>query len=170
MPNQAIDPPNVATTAHDVSRREWLTEPTLLQGPDGQYSLSTGSDQCASLEIQLKLLTGQQSVSDAREFSKDKPARMLFRGMASAPAVRSLEEILWHERRLSVATLSHRLWNEESDSAEQATVLLLRLGAAARQTADGFPLVPHRLHLLTRLPSGMRVCITAPSIFIESRR
>ena len=159
MPNQAIDPPNVATTAHDVSRREWLTEPTLLQGPDGQCSLSTDSDQCASLEIPLKLLTGQQSVSEAREFSKDKPARMLFRGLASAPAVRSLEEILWHERRLSVATLSHRLWNEESDSAEQATVLLLRLGAAARQTADGFPLVPHRLHLLTRLPSGMRVCI-----------
>ena len=173
MPNRAIDPPASLTTADDVSSREWLTQPTLLQGEDGQSCLSTSIEQCANLESSLALLTGKQTVSESREFSKDKPARMLFHGLASAPTVRSLEEILWSERRLSVATLSHRLWNQESDAAEQATVLLLRLGAAARETADGFPLIPHRLHLLTRLPSGMRVCInkacTGPKALHYSR-
>ncbi len=159
MPSRAIDPPAEVTIADEVASREWLTEPTLLQGADGQSCLSTSNEQCAHLESPLTLLTGRKTVSDSRAFAKDKAARMLFQGLASAPTVRTLEEILWSERRLSVASLSHRLWNLESDMAEQATVLLLRLGAAARETADGFPLIPHRLHLLTRLPSGMRVCI-----------
>lgn len=159
MPGVAIDPPADTVTAEQVAAQEWLTEPTLLQGDDGQSHLSTSREQCTQLEAPLTLLTSRQTVADARDSARDNPARLLLHALASAPIARALEEILWSERRLSLALLSRRLWNSESEAAEQATVLLLRLGAAARATAEGFPLIPHRLHLLTRLPSAMRVCI-----------
>jgi DEAD/DEAH box helicase domain-containing protein len=161
MPVNAIDPPAGVVTAEEFASREWLTEPTLLQGVDGQSQLSTSREQCAHLEGPLSLLTGRKTIADSREFAREQPARMLFRALAAAPITRVLEEILWSERRLSLASLSRLLWNSESEVAARATVVLLRLGAAARATADGFPLIPHRLHLLTRLPSAMRVCINS---------
>ncbi len=51
----------------------------------------------------------------------------------------------------------------------RATLALLTLAAAARDTVEQHPLVPHRLHVLTRGPEGLSVCLS-PKCPPEERR
>lgn len=66
----------------------------------------------------------------------------------------------------SLDALSRELWSNSDWSAQNATILLLRLTTSARSEPDVAPLVPHRLHCLVRAPEGLSVCInpacTAP--------
>jgi hypothetical protein len=78
-----------------------------------------------------------------------------------------MQEILGDRERLRLADLARELWGEESKHALRATVSLLQVGAAARRAPQAYPLVPHRLHLTARAPSGLTVCLnpecTGPS-------
>ena len=170
VPDFRIDPPEKHPDPQQIKAANWLSEPTLLQQDEGQTQFSKSRTECQSLETSLQLLTGRETLVDAVAFAEDAPARMLFRALSSAPVVRQLEEVLWNDRRLAIKDLSRKLWTDESDAAIAATILLLQLGAAARKTTVGFPLIPHRLHLLTRLPSGMRLCINGHCSGPETRR
>jgi hypothetical protein len=52
-----------------------------------------------------------------------------------------------------------KLWHEETKAANEATILLLRLTAAARLHPNESPLIPHRLHFLVRAPQGLSACL-----------
>jgi len=60
---------------------------------------------------------------------------------------------------LSIAELAEEMWGDQGDAFRKATVLLLRLTAAARQKPTDWPLIPHRLHVLFRSPHGLSACL-----------
>jgi len=90
------------------------------------------------------------------------PAQFLYTALQQAPLVQFMASLL-SERNgniLSVDELSNELFPEQDgQQARSATILLLRLAAAARMRACDLPLVPHRLHLLVRAPEGLSVCL-----------
>ncbi len=138
---------------------DWLSEATIRSDENGQVKLAANAAQCDALLEPLGLLTSRESVVAARQLAEDKPARMLHLSLAAAPLVRRLETVLWEKPRLRLNSLAAELWGSDVPRSETATIELLRLSAAARQSIDEQPLVPHRLHVLTRLPSEMRACL-----------
>jgi hypothetical protein len=90
------------------------------------------------------------------------PARFLFSVLREAPLVGKISEILSSEKGniLSLDELSIRLFPDgTTQQARNATILLLRLAAAARMRGCDLPLIPHRLHFLVRAPEGFSVCL-----------
>ena len=70
-----------------------------------------------------------------------------------------LSSILYEKKHLCMSELAKTLWNRDDDAALQATRRVLQLSASARQVADEFPLVPHRLHVQARGSSRISVCL-----------
>jgi hypothetical protein len=60
---------------------------------------------------------------------------------------------------LSMDELTRDLWGDATNVTRAATILLLRLAAAARLEPNVSPLIPHRLHFLVRAPQGLSVCL-----------
>lgn len=152
-------PPSVPPTPTQVVEADWLSDATIRSDENGQVKLAANAAQCDALLEPLGLLTSRESVVAARQLAEDKPARMLHLSLAAAPLVRRLETVLWEKPRLRLNSLAAELWGRDVPRSETATIELLRLSAAARQSIDEQPLVPHRLHVLTRLPSEMRACL-----------
>jgi hypothetical protein len=160
---EAIPPATVPTPA-DLAG-PLLTAKTLE--PDlatGKPRLVTDVAACAALRSRLAALT------DAPASGENRPAALLAETLAHAPQIHRAQGILADRERLRLADLAHELWDKESQEALQATVNLLQVGAAARRTPQEYPLVPHRLHLTARAPSGLTVCLsrecTGPAVDI----
>jgi DEAD/DEAH box helicase domain-containing protein len=75
--------------------------------------------------------------------------------------IHRLENIRWERKRLPLRALTAALWEENSDVAIRATILLLQLAASARCQPTDYPLVPHRIHLLARPSDGLVVCLNS---------
>lgn len=159
MPDVPEAPPLISPTPSQIVGSLRLNEATLQMEDDGRVRLAKSVAQCDSLLSPLSLLSDRESVTSARQVSDDKSARMLHAALATAPLVRRLESVLWNQPRLPLAKLAEELWGHDVPHAEAATIEVLRVSAAARQSIDEQPLVPHRLHVLTRLPSEMRACL-----------
>ena len=67
--------------------------------------------------------------------------------------------MLWHRKHFRVAELAKEIWGESSTEHIEAATVLLRLGSLARLSINEYPLLPHRLHLMTRPPAGMVLCL-----------
>ena len=163
-------PPAEPPTTTSLAKTVWLTKATIHLDVDGNLRLAKEPQQCDALAQPLRLLVGDEVVAAARESSQNFPARMLHAALARAPLVRRLETTLLNEPRLQLQSLASALWGSDTDQSEAATVELLRLSATARQSIDEQPLVPHRLHVLTRLPSEMRACLNPKYSGPESLR
>lgn len=89
------------------------------------------------------------------------PARLLWEALTQIPAVGRLQNALFDAPRKPVAELAKEVWGDEIDETTRAraTIRLLSLCASARQSAQSYPLVPHRLHLVARAPLGLSVCL-----------
>ena len=159
VPDVSESPPSVPTTPSGIAERRWLAEATIQQADEGHVELAQSAIQCDALIEPLSHLSSREAVLAARHLAEDKPARMLHSTLATAPLVRRLESVLWEKKRLPLTSLAGELWGSETPDSQTATVELLRLSAAARRSIDEQPLVPHRLHVLTRLPSEMRACL-----------
>jgi hypothetical protein len=132
-----------------------LTAKTLEPDPaTGKPRLVTDPHACAELQSRLAALTAVPASTE------DRPAALLAHTLAHAPLIHRTQEILDGRERLRLAELVHELWGEESEQTLHATVNLLQVGAAARRSPHDYPLVPHRLHLTARAPSGMTVCLS----------
>ena len=118
---------------------------TFIDDPAGSQQLAAG----------LGMLTAATEATEAQ------PARLLHRLLATAPKLHELEDILWHQRRLSLRQLARALWDSDDATAERATVRLLQLSASARREPHDRPLVAHRIHVLTRAADGLHVCLDA---------
>jgi Lhr-like helicase len=141
IPEQLVAPP--------------LTTRTLEPDPaTGRVRLVTDSTAAAALRSRLAALTGAPASDEVR------PAALLADTLVHAPLIHRCQEILASQERLRLKDLTRELWAIESPDAVKATVNLLQVGAAARRTPDTYPLVPHRLHLTARAPSGLVVCLS----------
>ena len=167
IPDGLESPPAVSPTPDQIMEAAWLSEATIQLNEDGKAQLAENAAQCDLLAEPLSLLASRESVAAARQSAENLPARMLHATLAAAPLVRRLETVLWDQPRLRLQALAVELWGSNAPASEAATIELLRLSAAARRSIDEQPLVPHRLHVLTRLPSAMRACLnpncTGPS-------
>lgn len=170
IPAGLESPPSVPPTPDQIVEADWLSEATIRLDEDGRVQLAENATQCDALFEPLSLLASRESVIAARQSAKDLPARMLHGALAAAPLVRRLETVLWDQKRMRLQSLTAALWGDDSNYGEAATIELLRLSAAARQSIDEQPLVPHRLHVLTRLPSEMRACLNPDCTGPESLR
>jgi DEAD/DEAH box helicase domain-containing protein len=150
-------PPDVT----QIDQHPWLNQPTLAMDQAGTPELVTNSALAAELSEQLPLLVSQVAVAHAQQVAANQPARLLYHALGRAPLLHRLSEILWQQKRLPLASLSTQLWGSAKLAALRATISLLQMGAAARQTVNSYPLIPHRLHLLARPTDGLVVCLNA---------
>ena len=90
--------------------------------------------------------------------------------LQQVPLVRHLMEVIHDTDLLSIGDLARELWNDDTRTTNEATILVLRLAAAARLRPNESPLIPHRLHYLVRAPQGLSACLnpacTGPSQFL----
>lgn len=161
MPDLVESLPIHRAQPEEISHTTWLSEPTIRRDEMGNPLLAESSRQCELLNAVLGLLTSGAAVSAAQQAAMNCPARLLHASLAVSPIVRRLEEILWNRRRLRLDVLASELWGQESTCANAATIELLRLSAAARLDVNDHPLIPHRLHILTRLSSGIHTCLNS---------
>lgn len=163
-------PPEQPAAAAELARAakdeiETLTEESLLVEGNEQAVEALGGV--------ASLLASSAAVRRARREYPGTPARFLHATLREAPLTRRMASILTVERRnvLSLEDLASRLFEGRCDEDERnATILLLRLAAAARLRASDLPLVPHRLHLLVRAPEGLAICLNPRCSGPERRR
>ena len=107
----------------------------------------------------ISLLLAEGIVSEAVLLARGNPARFLKSSLEQVPIVRRLAGLIHSRELLSVDELAGELWGEATVVTRKATILLLRMTAAARFQPGESPLVPHRLHFLVRAPEGLSACL-----------
>lgn len=153
--------PEVAMGAGDRgAERDVLAavgELATLELHEGELRFREDPAACGALDKQL----GPCVAPSIRHALRDEtsPARWLARALPSLASTSVLLEHLWSHRRLRLAELSEHLFGDAEPPSMKATQRLLSLCAAARSIDGAAPLVPHRLHILTRGPGGMQVCL-----------
>lgn len=149
-----IIPPATTPTAAELAAPP-LKAKTLEPDPaTGKPQLVTDAKACEELRTRLVALTAASAAAENR------PAALLADTLEHAPLVHRTQAILAERERLRLADLARELWGEENPETLKATVNLLQVGAAARRSPHAYPLVPHRLHLTARAPSGLTVCLS----------
>ena len=143
--------------------------PTLTLDPDGQTRLAVADDDgpVRRLAEAVSPLVDAAHVEAARRRHPRTPAAFLHEALAAAPAVQAMARVLYDKQRMPARDVADEVWGDTSADAVRATMALLNLTAAARQSAGDYPLIPHRIHLLVRSPQGLVVCMnggcTAPA-------
>lgn len=110
----------------------------------------------------IKLIVSGDTVKRGLKKYPSTPARFLHAVLNEAPLIRKLAEILSKQKGniLSLEELARLIFpDENSQMTRNATILLLRFAAAARENEFDLPLVPHRLHFLVRATEGLSVCL-----------
>ncbi len=132
--------------------------------PDGMLADDAPADEMTSLRKIVSLLVPKDTMEMAITSHPTVPARFLYKSLRQAPLVRRLAGLLLtgDRRVLNIDSLAEQLFPRAArPNSRAATVLLLRLSAAARDSAGDMPLIPHRLHFLVRAPGGLSVCLNA---------
>ncbi|MHB8874245.1 MAG: DEAD/DEAH box helicase, partial [Myxococcaceae bacterium] len=159
-------PPAKAASASAVAQMGARIPQTLAEGADGTQLVADAAG-CDRLMADLSGLVAEDVVRAARREAADHPARLLLRALSAAPRVHALVDALSKGATsrtppapLNLATLAAVIFPGEPEaSAVDAAIVLLHLAAVARAKANEFPLVPHRLHLFVRAPSGISICL-----------
>jgi hypothetical protein len=107
----------------------------------------------------LSTLLPDDVVSSAEASANRILAPFLHISLEQVPLVRRLMELVYENDLLSIGDLTRGLWSDDTTAANEATILLLRLAAAARLRPNESPLIPHRLHFLVRAPQGLSACL-----------
>jgi len=154
-------PPLHLPSAATIAERSWLTGPTIELDTQSEATFAVNPLMCQTLTRNLMLLVDEQIVKEAVRRSENKPAVLLYHAFGRSPLLHQLEAILWEYKRLSLSDLAQRVWQSSDEDAMRATMLLLQMGAAARQTVTDYPLLPNRIHLLARPTDGLVVCLNS---------
>lgn len=136
---------------------EYAALDLVTLGPDGDFAESddkiiTGLRQMTALLLREELST---HIQDAGRLI----GPFLYCTLERVPIIRLLMELIYAADVLSLTELARQLWGIDGAAEREATILLLRLAAAARLKANETPLIPHRLHFLVRAPDGLSVCL-----------
>jgi len=149
----AVASPAADPTAKEIAELHWPDGATLT--PEGD--LVEDASLCDLLRAALHCLVDRRTIPQ----SETLPAKLLHTTLSHAPLGHKLESLLWEDRTsksLTLTTLSELLFGDQ-EHRERATAILLRLAAQARQHRDGYPIVPHKIHLLARGPEGFSICL-----------
>lgn len=153
------EPPASAPSAETIANADLPDYPAVVEGADGVQTLAEIDDaQRQRLTDALSPLTSQSAIADIPAGER-RPAAILHRALAKSPLVHELQGELWREKHVRLDKLGAALFGGASMRSAQAAAALLRLAASARTEPNSYPLVPHRLHLLTRPTDGMTVCL-----------
>lgn len=157
----------------DVLLEEWLAGPTIRLSAAGDPVFALESTDVAAVQKladHMPALVSQSAVKLARQQEPQQgAAHFLYDTLRLSPLVQRLGILLAERGRMTLSGIAYELW--EGDNGEvacQATAQLLRLAAAARRELDQYPLIPHRLHVLTRQPQGITVCLNSSCTADES--
>ena len=156
---EAPAPPATSPSASNLAPSAGIAVQTLTS--EGKFSSCT-PEEYADLRRSVRLLISDTAVKEASEKFPDKPGPFLWAALSRAPLMRRLAlKLAEQEGALSLKGLAQDLFYGDDETAQSATVALLRLAASARSEARLSPLVPHRLHLLARAPNGLCVCLNS---------
>ena len=114
-----------------------------------------------SLKCVLACLAPSSVVETAQIESAGRLGPFLRRVLERVPVMARLREIVHRSDLLSFGDLSESLWGNRGEDSDRATVLLLRMAAAARLDPSESPLIPHRLHVLFRAAQGLSACLNS---------
>lgn len=150
--------PVVDPTAVDLDGESWLARATLVAGagPDPRPEFARDPSQCETLRRRLPALTAAPAPE-----AEDRPAVLLAVTLAHAPKVHQVQEILFKKGYLRLDDLATELWGAADATSRRATTALLQLSASARVEPQGYPLIPHRLHVQARPAFGLSACLNA---------
>lgn len=140
---------------------EWNFGPTIEETPGRPEvaQLRVDVEQCSLLERQIYSLVDAGSIDGAIKTAEGRPARFLYRALRRSQIFKRLSEILWNSRHIELSELAEELWGRSDKETLAATIIMLRLGASARDGAGDLPLVPHRIHLLAKGNDALHVCL-----------
>ena len=154
-----IEPPSDNPTAETVARIDWLHGPTVVEHADRSHELAPADkDVCEELRQRLTSIVSGAFIAglDPNEF---RPAMILYETLGKSPLIHRLQEVLWNRKHIPLDELGFELFGAHSENATNAAAALLHLAASARNSPKSHPLVPHRLHVLTRPTDGLTVCM-----------
>lgn len=89
------------------------------------------------------------------------PAKWLHHSLAKAPALALLANTLFDNGAQKLDDLAILVFGAGGmlEEKRRALTVLLQLAASARAEVTGYPLLPHRIHLLVRPPVGISACV-----------
>jgi DEAD/DEAH box helicase domain-containing protein len=154
-------PPKIMPSFTRIVERQWLNQPTIELDGQSKPKLVENVDLCDTLSENLALLVDETIVQKARPHVEDKPAILLHAILRYSPLLHRIESIFWERQRLPLRDLAKQLWGTTDNDAIQATVILLQVGASARQHVSDYPLLPHRIHVLARPTDGLVLCLNS---------
>ena len=157
--NDACASPETSPSAADLAPSAGIALQTLT--PDGEFAACTPKEHEELCRAVRPLIAGA-ALEDAGKKFPDKLGPFLWDVLSRAPLMRRLVvELAELDGALPLKDLTRKLFGSDDETAQNAITALLRFGASARFKADNLPLVPHRLHLLTRAPNGLCVCLNS---------
>jgi DEAD/DEAH box helicase domain-containing protein len=165
-----LRPPATEPTPAEISAITWLQSATIRSDDNGDAVLAHDETETNRLATFLPMLVDEAVVKEALKGSNNSPAILLRKTLGHAPVVQRLEAILWTQGRLSLATLAEQLWGADGAESRTASLKLLNLAAVAREQAGGYPLLPHRLHLLVRPSEDVSACLSEHCTASEDSR
>ncbi len=152
-------PPRVEPIARVVAERGWLTNPTMIADPQGGFALAESTEDCRALADDLRNVVDEAEVTKAYAACENRPALLLRGALRHSPTLRRIDEILFRDRHVRLEKLASEIWGDADGYSLEATVKLLQAGAAAREAVGGYPLLPHRLHVLVKPTDGLVACL-----------
>ena len=164
------DPPSKSPAVSEISAAGRIDRPTIVETVNGEQQLAEWSEeQLRGLRHGLEALVSAGKLDQLRD-GELRPAPLLSQALKSAPLLHQLQAILWNRRHVPLTELAGELFGDDSESALSATIALLHLAASARADVKAYPLVPHRIHVLTRPADGLSVCLNRNCAAPSSRR
>ena len=164
----APSPPAIEPTSERTIQVEWPEGPTIIERSDGAQELAA-LDQvgCKRLRVNLESLVSRDYLCEL-DSAEERTAVILHHALAASPLIHKLQEILWNRKHVPLEQLGIELFGIGFEHSTNATVRLLQLAASARLESNSYPLVPHRLHVLTRPTDGLTVCLNQHCIGPEA--
>jgi DEAD/DEAH box helicase domain-containing protein len=147
-----------APTPDPIQLAQYSGIDVVTLNTDGAF-INADPDALSRLHPVLSTLLPDDLVSSAEASANRILAPFLQLSLEQVPIVRRLMELVYENDLLSIGELTRTLWNDDSRATNEATILLLRLTAAARLYPNESPLIPHRLHFLVRAPQGLSACL-----------
>ena len=156
-------PPKATPTAESIVAGEYLEGPAIVEDGAGSPELTVNKSVCDNLRSSLAALVSDGHLQKL-DPNENRPAVLLHNSLSAAPIIHQLEEILWNSRHIPLAELGEQIFGEQTGQSTRAVVQLLQLSASARLEPASYPLVPHRIHVVTRPVDGLTVCLNAGCI------
>ena len=125
---------------------------------DGEFTEDT-PDSRRRLRDALKTLLSEQAIDQA-DVRQRHDGPFLFEALSQSPLIRKAANKLHAiDGAIVLKDLAEEVFSANCQVAQRATVALLRLTASAREQPKLPPLIPHRLHFLTRAPESLCACL-----------